>query len=277
MQDVFKISILCEDQARMGYKDKTFLAQHGFSVFIEAGRRILFDTGASDVFLHNAALFGIDLHTTDLIVLSHGHWDHADGLKALCETSSSKFRLLAHPGVFADRHKASGEYNGIGPPREEIEDIYDLVLSPVPYRITEEIYFLGEIPRKNDFEAKKTDFYYEQKGETFPDFILDDSALAIITRKGLVIVSGCSHAGICNIVEYARKVTGQDRLHAVLGGFHLLGNPVQLERTIEFFKVNRVAHLYPMHCTDLPAMTRFYQEFGIEKLCAGDTITIDMK
>jgi 7,8-dihydropterin-6-yl-methyl-4-(beta-D-ribofuranosyl)aminobenzene 5'-phosphate synthase len=275
MQNAIKISILCEDQARMGYKDKIFLAQHGFCAFIEADRRILFDTGASDVFLHNATLFGIDLNTTDLVVLSHGHWDHGDGLKALCETSSAKFRLLAHPGVFADRHKASGEYNGIGWHREEIAARFDLVLAEAPYRIAKGIYFLGQIPRINEFEARKTNFYHVKEGERFPDFILDDSALAIDTLKGLVIVSGCSHAGICNIVDHARKVTGQDRVHAVLGGFHLLGNPVQLERTIEFFKANRVAHLYPMHCTDLPAMTRFYQEFGIQKLCAGDSIVID--
>lgn len=108
-----------------------------------------------------------------------------------------------------------------------------------------------------------------------PDFILDDSALAIVTCLGLVIVAGCCRAGICNIVEHARKVTGQEQLHTVLGGFHLLANPVHVESTIEYFRANRVAHLYPMPCTDLPTLSRFYRAFGIRKLCAGDSITID--
>ncbi len=274
MNENVKITILCEDQARMGYKDKIFLAQHGFSVFIEADRKILFDTGAGDVFAHNAALAGIDLKESDCIALSHGHWDHSDGLAALAETPGRKCPLLVHPGVFVDRHKASGEYNGIGWRREKVESRFDLIVSAAPYRIAEGIYFLGEIPRENDFEAQKTAFYFVNNDETFPDFILDDTALAIDTPRGLVIVSGCSHAGICNIVEHARKVTGQHRVHAVLGGFHLLADPVQLEKTIAYFKANPVEHLYPMHCTDLPALCGFYRAFGIRKLCAGDSITI---
>ncbi|MDD2603579.1 MAG: MBL fold metallo-hydrolase [Desulfobacterales bacterium] len=274
MNESVKITILCEDQARMGFRDKIFLAQHGFSVFIEADRKILFDTGAGDVFARNAALAGIDLAETDCIVLSHGHWDHSDGLAALAETPVPACPLLLHPGVFVDRHKANGEYNGIGWRREQIAARFDLVESATPYRIAEGIHFLGQIPRENDFEGQATAFYVVNNHEKFPDFILDDSALAIGSPEGLVIVSGCSHAGICNIVEHARRVTGQDRVHTVLGGFHLLGNPGQLEQTIAYFKTNRVEHLYPMHCTDLPALARFHQEFGIRKLCAGDAVEI---
>jgi 7,8-dihydropterin-6-yl-methyl-4-(beta-D-ribofuranosyl)aminobenzene 5'-phosphate synthase len=275
MNENLKITILCEDQARMGYKDKIFLAQHGFSVIVEADRQILFDTGATDLFMHNAALSGIDLKKTDLIVLSHGHWDHADGLMALNTRMDRRFSLLTHPGAFVDRHKATGEYNGIGWHREQIAEKFNLITSEAPYCIGKGIYFLGEIPRANDFEAQTTNFYFVDNGELWSDFILDDSALAIETKWGIVIVAGCSHAGICNIVEHARKVTGQERLHTVLGGFHLLANPVQVERTIEYFQANHVEHLYPMHCTDLPALSRFYQAFGIRKLCAGDSITID--
>lgn len=269
-----KITILCEDQARMGFRDKIFLAQHGFSAFIEADRKILFDTGAGDVFAHNAALAGIDLAETDCIVLSHGHWDHSDGLAALAETQGRRYSLLVHPGAFVDRHKATGQYNGIGWRREEIATRFDLIESKTPYRIAEGISFLGEVPRTNSFEAQKTAFFTIDNGEQHPDFISDDSALAIDTPQGLVIVSGCSHAGICNIVEHARKVTGQDRVHTVLGGFHLLSDPVQLSNTVAYFKANRVEHLYPMHCTDLPALCAFYQAFGIRKLCAGDSVVI---
>lgn len=274
MKKSIKISILCEDQVKMGYMDKIFLAQHGFSAFIEAEKNILFDTGSTGVFIGNAALLEIDLNAIDLIVLSHGHWDHTNGLKALHKKGIKK-KLLVHPGAFVDRRKTTGEYNGILYNQEEIAEKFDLILSREPYQITDNIYFLGEIPRLNDFEAQKTTFFYMDKGEKLQDFVMDDTALAIRTEKGLVIVTGCSHAGICNIVEYARQVTNQDKVYVVMGGFHLLGNQVQLQKTTDYFLKNRVEHLYPMHCTDLQSLSKFYEAFGIKKLCAGDTIEIN--
>jgi len=276
MTNAVKIFILCEDQANKGFKDNIFLAQHGFSVFIAAEQKILFDTGATDVFMHNAGLFGIDVTTADWIVLSHGHWDHADGLRALGKAAAPKMRVLVHPGAFVDRRKATGQYNGISCSREEMAQKFDLVLSKEPFRLSERICFLGEIPRVNDFEAQQTTFYHLQGADRQPDFITDDTALAIETPKGLVIVTGCSHAGICNIVEYAKKVTGQERVLAVIGGFHLLGDRHQLEKTIDYFKRRPVAHLYPMHCTDLEALCTFHHAFGIQKLCAGDTLTFEI-
>jgi 7,8-dihydropterin-6-yl-methyl-4-(beta-D-ribofuranosyl)aminobenzene 5'-phosphate synthase len=275
MTSDIKISILCEDQAKMGFRDKIFLAQHGFSVFVEADQRILFDTGATNVFIHNAALLGIDVNTTDWIVLSHGHWDHADGLNELQAVSESKMKILVHPGAFVDRRKATGQYNGMFYNRGEMAQKFDLVLSRDPYQLTDRLYFLGEIPRINDFEAQKTTFFHLQGKDKLPDFIPDDTALAIKTQKGLVIITGCSHAGICNIVEYAKQVTRQSNVFAVMGGFHLLGDRVQLQKTIAYFRKNPVDHLYPMHCTDLPALSEFHQAFGIQKLCTGDTIVFD--
>ena len=267
------ISILCEDQAKMGFLDKKFLGQHGFSVFIEAEKRILFDTGASDVFMHNAALLDIDPDTADWIVLSHGHWDHTDGLRAL--PTKEKKNLLAHPGVFVDRRKANGMYNGMACTRQELDRRFNLILSKEPYRICDSIYFLGEIPRSNDFEARQTAFFHMEENQRYEDFLMDDSALAIETKNGLVIVTGCSHAGICNIVEHAKHITGQRHVHAVLGGFHLMGDSTQLRKTIDYFKENTVDHLYPMHCTTLPALAEFHTAFGIEKLSAGDTLSLD--
>ena len=89
-----------------------------------------------------------------------------------------------------------------------------------------------------------------------------------------MIVTGCSHAGICNIVEYAKQITHQEKVYAVVGGFHLLGDRVQLEKTVAYFSKNKVDHLYPMHCTDLPSLSRFYETFGVEKLCAGDMLVL---
>ena len=161
------ISILCEDQAGMGFRDKIFLAQHGLSVFIEEDRRILFDTGASDIFLHNAGLMGIDANSADWNVLSHGHWDHADGLMALASGKSPKARLLTHPGVFTDRYRATGEFNGMALSRDETAEKFDLIQSEEPYQLTDHTWFLGQIPRNNDFESQTTGLYFlDQGGKT---------------------------------------------------------------------------------------------------------------
>jgi 7,8-dihydropterin-6-yl-methyl-4-(beta-D-ribofuranosyl)aminobenzene 5'-phosphate synthase len=258
----------------MGFLDKVFLAEHGLSIFVEAGKRILFDTGATNVFMHNAELLGIDLVTADVIALSHGHWDHTNGLNSFQPTGTRK-KLLAHPQIFADRHRATGEYNGAGFTQQEAAARFNLILTTEPYQLDDHIYFLGEIPRANDFEAREAKFFFLDGQEKRPDFIMDDSALAIRTNQGLVIVTGCSHAGICNIVEYAKEVSNDNRVHAVLGGFHLLDNSEQLEKTIAYFHENPVGHLYPMHCTGLPALSRFHKTFGIMKLCAGDVIEVN--
>jgi 7,8-dihydropterin-6-yl-methyl-4-(beta-D-ribofuranosyl)aminobenzene 5'-phosphate synthase len=274
METSVKISILMENQARMGFLDKIFLAQHGLSVFVEASKRILFDAGATGMFMHNAEQLGIDLEATDVIILSHGHWDHSDGLKSFRPAGIKKV-LVGHPQIFIDRHRATGDYNGVGFTEQEAAESFDLLLTKDPYRLDDHLYFLGEIPRVNDFEAKQTKFFQLDGQEKRPDFIMDDSALAICTDKGLVIVTGCSHAGICNIVEHSKKVCNENRVHAVLGGFHLLDNSEQLEKTITYFLENPVGQLYPMHCTGLPALSRFYEAFGIKKLCAGDVIEIN--
>ena len=268
------MTILCEDQARMGFRDKVFSGQHGLAVFIEAGATILLDAGPSAVILENARRAGIDLQHTEWIVLSHGHWDHADGLLALAE-SGIRPKLICHPGVFVDRRKPTGEFNGVAFGRDWAKEAFSLVESAAPRQIGDKIWYLGEIPRQNDFEAQQTAFFSIQADKRQPDFLPDDTALAIGTDKGLVVVTGCSHAGICNICEYAKTVTGEHRLHTVLGGFHLLYDSEVLEKTIAYFKDQGPVHLYPMHCTALPALARFYQAFKIEKLCTGDTLTIE--
>jgi len=267
------ISILMEDQAKMGFLNRKFLAQHGFSIFIEGEINVLFDAGPTDSFIKNAPLLGIDLQKTDCVALSHGHWDHTDGLASL-ELDGLKRQLVAHPDLFTDRHKSTGEYNGTALNRERLTDRFDLTLTREPLFLSEKVVFLGEIPRQNDFEAQTTTFFKMLRGKQSEDFVMDDTALAVKTRHGLVIITGCSHAGICNIVEHARTICQEKKVHMVLGGFHLLGNENQLSATIDYFKTTPVDHLYPMHCTDLLSLCAFRLHFGIRKLCAGDTLSV---
>ena len=269
-----RMTVLCEDQARMGFLDKKYSGQHGLSILIEAHKKILFDVGPSGVFLENARLAGALLDDLDWVVLSHGHWDHTDGLEALA-ASGLRPKLLAHPQVFADRHKASGEFNGMAMSRERAAALFPLTESEEPVQLAPDIWFLGQIPRTNDFESKRTTFFQMVDGRKEPDFLLDDTALALCRPEGLVVVTGCSHAGICNICEHAKSVTNVRNLHMVIGGFHLLEDSPVVDKTIAYFTQQNVERLYPMHCTALPALARLWQTFGIKKFCAGDVLELD--
>ena len=254
-----KIIILSENTA--GGK---FLAEHGLSYLIEHnGKYILFDTGHSDVFFKNAAQMGIDLQETiDTVVLSHGHWDHGGGLGYL-----ENKPLITHPDAFISRfRKRDHTAIGLELNKNELEKRYQLVIKDHPYTIYPEFIFLGAVPRLNNFEAQSTPFIDENDKD---DFVPDDSALAINLNGELVIVSGCAHSGICNIVEYAKKITGVDRIKAVIGGFHLKENNLQTQKTIQYFEKNKVEILYPSHCTELPALAAFYEVFKIQQLKTG--------
>lgn len=253
-----KLSILTENSA-----SANFFAEHGLSYFIEYDdKKILFDAGASDVFLKNAEKLKIDINSADCIVLSHGHWDHGNGLKYLQDKP-----LICHPTVFFKRYRKGVNTNiGLELDFEILNQQFDIRINKEPFCITSKIIFLGEIPRVNTFEAQTTSFVYKNGKE---DFVSDDSALAIIINDELVIVSGCAHSGICNITEYAKKVTGINTVKAVIGGFHLKKQDNQTKKTIEYFKTNKVKQLLPSHCTQLPALAAFYKEFNIEHVKTG--------
>lgn len=256
-----KITVLSEAKAMDG-----FSSEHGLSFLIQAdGKRILFDTGASDLYIRSAQKLGIDLNDVDMLVLSHGHWDHGNGLPYIADKP-----LLCHPACFKKRfRKQGGENIGIASPRAELTERFELQESRESVRISEHLWFLGEIPRLSDFEAKDTQFVLEDGS---PDFIMDDSGLACITEKGLVVISGCAHSGICNMVEQARKVSGQERLAAVIGGFHLKAVNEQTRRTVEWLKEAGVPQIFPSHCTMDPALHHFYNELGINEVIVGNTI-----
>jgi 7,8-dihydropterin-6-yl-methyl-4-(beta-D-ribofuranosyl)aminobenzene 5'-phosphate synthase len=258
-----KLTVLTENVA-----GGRFLAEHGLSYLIEHdGKTILFDTGHSDVFLQNARQMGIELQdVVDLIVLSHGHWDHGDGLQYI----ESK-TLITHPNAFIKRTRKNGLINiGLSLDKETLEKRFKLITSAKPYKISESIIFLGEIPRSNNFESQSTNFADENGVE---DFVPDDSALAIVQDKSLIIVSGCAHSGICNICEYAKKVTGISKISAVIGGFHLKHIDEQTQQTIAYLKNEQIAEVIPSHCTELPALSAFYSEFKIDQLKTGQVLS----
>ncbi len=256
-----KLTVLSEARALEG-----FGTEHGLSYLIEAdGKKILFDTGASDLFRKNAGKLGIDLEEVDLVVLSHGHFDHGDGLAFIRDKP-----LVCHPGCFRERFRKSGLSSiGLALSKAEVESRMRLETTRKPRKLTAGLWFLGEIPRENDFEATRTNYVLEGGRE---DFITDDSGLAYATGDRLVVISGCAHSGICNIISYAGRVTGAEQVEAVVGGFHLSRLDHRTDRTISCMKELGIKRVMPSHCTMEPALGAFRKVFGDHPVRAGDTI-----
>ena len=253
-----RLSVLTENVAS-GY----FRAEFGLSYLIEQDNEtILFDTGHTDNFLQNVKRLNIDIDKVKTVILSHGHWDHGNGLKYI-----KNKKLICHPNVFMKRYRRTDNfYIGLDLSYKKLKKRFDIITSKEPYHISENVIFLGEIPRLNLFESQTTPFVDEDGND---DFIMDDSALAIIKNGELIVVTGCSHSGICNIIEYAKKVTGLNKIKVVMGGFHLALNNNQTKQTINYFKEQKVKYLLPSHCTKLPALTAFRNEFDINQVTAG--------
>jgi 7,8-dihydropterin-6-yl-methyl-4-(beta-D-ribofuranosyl)aminobenzene 5'-phosphate synthase len=228
-------------------------------------RRILFDTGQSDMFIKNAATMNADLGRIDMIVLSHGHFDHGNGLEHLDGGT-----LICHPGCFVKRYRRfDNTYIGLKKTKDDLSNKFKLTTSAKPIKISDSIVFLGEIPRITDFESQTTTFMLD---DGTPDLVMDDSAIALLHDKGLFVVTGCGHAGIVNTLEHARKITGIQKLFGIMGGFHLREIDHQTKKTIEYLKKNLAEHVLPSHCNSGPALTAFYESFGTRQIKTGDKI-----
>ncbi|OFY66855.1 MAG: hypothetical protein A2Y71_11615 [Bacteroidetes bacterium RBG_13_42_15] len=256
-----KISVLTENHA-----GSFTMAEHGLSYLIEYdGKTILFDTGQSDMYLKNAQIMNINMKNLDMIILSHGHFDHGDGLSYLPGSN-----LLCHPGCFVRRYrKTDKKYIGLKNTRDELSSMYNMITSAGPYKISDKIYFLGEIPRLTDFESQSTSFVFE---DGTPDFVMDDSAMAMALPEGLFVVTGCGHSGIVNTLEHAKRITGQEKVFGIMGGFHLKEIDHQTKETIAYLKKSEINHIFPSHCTELPALSSLYDNFRIRQLKTGDIL-----
>jgi len=241
--------------------DRYFLAEPGVSYFIEIGDfRVLFDTGYSSIFISNAEKLGLDLRHLDDVVLSHAHLDHTWGLQHLIRYfTDSRFekstvkppRLVAHPSIFFPRYVNQIGDIGCLISEEKAAQHFELALSAVPLELCPGLLFLGEIERRTPFESNRPIGKVLCPDGEKDDFVLDDSALVYRSPEGLVIITGCAHAGICNTVERAMDVCGDDRIVDIVGGFHLLDPPEeQMKETLTYFKKWKPRVVHAGHCTD---------------------------
>ena len=221
-----------------------FENEHGLSLLIEVdGKKILMDAGQTEIYKRNAKRLGIDLSLIDTIALSHGDYDHGNGLKYF----DNKVTLVCHPNCNCYRKsKRTGNYDGLNQSPDELKKKFDVCESKEPYYISENVIFLGQIKKYNDFEHGNLPMT-DEKGNDY--LHLDDSGLAIKTEEGLIVISGCAHSGICNTVEYAKEITGEQRILSIIGGFHLKEVNERTLKTIDYMKNINIKSIYLAHCT----------------------------
>jgi 7,8-dihydropterin-6-yl-methyl-4-(beta-D-ribofuranosyl)aminobenzene 5'-phosphate synthase len=273
------------------FTDEPLLAEHGFSALVElkdAGLTVLWDAGMSRVaLLENVQRMKIDLAQVDKVALSHGHPDHYAALSDVIgkvarrpvprewarDASVEEIRawvvgqkvpLVLHPAVLRERWGIAKDGRKYGPhlvPHEEWESAgAEPVVSEGPSRLGPGCWTTGAVPRRS-FEQSGTpaSMAYRQGPEFLRDYLEDDQSIVInVKDKGLVVLTGCAHSGIVNTVNYAREIGGVQRVHAILGGFHLgRASDDQIERTIDEIAAHGPALIAPSHCTGFKAIARF--------------------
>jgi 7,8-dihydropterin-6-yl-methyl-4-(beta-D-ribofuranosyl)aminobenzene 5'-phosphate synthase len=258
-------------------KADTFLAEHGLSLLVtvwygEEKHTILFDTGYTKIgVLHNMEQLGLNIEDIEVIVLSHGHMDHTGSLNAILDKIPGTIPLVLHPGAFVyPRYTRQPDGSKNIWPQTLTRDALaqknvEVVESKTPTLIADEMIMVtGEVERTTSFEKGMPNALVEKNGEIVQDPIMDDQAIVMkLNGKGLVVISGCAHAGIINTLAFAQKTIGEQSIHAVLGGFHLSGPFFEKihDETIQEMKKMDPDVIMPMHCTGLKAIQRFQKEF----------------
>jgi 7,8-dihydropterin-6-yl-methyl-4-(beta-D-ribofuranosyl)aminobenzene 5'-phosphate synthase len=290
--DKLVVTTLLEDYAGYG---TSFWGQHGVSFLIDVTlgnttKRILFDTGqSSEPIIHNMKILGIEPNTIDMIAISHCHFDHTGGLVGMLkQIKKQDVPVLAHPGLLRPHfimdipdpgYWLLSEVGMIKENTEENVRKYGGYLNLVakPFELMPGVLWSGEVERVTDFEKTVTLAARTiREGEVVEDQILDDISLAVnVKDDGLFVISGCSHAGIVNIVRQCMRITQIERIKAVIGGFHLVdAGQDRVSKTGKALKDLAVEKVYTGHCTGFEAEMAIHGEFkqNFAKLQCGAVI-----
>lgn len=253
---MFKIRLLAENYARK----RDMLAEHGLSIWIEKDdKNILFDTGQSEIFSLNAEQIGIDIAKANLLILSHGHYDHAGGVPEFCRVNHDA-PVYIHHAAFHKRYYGKGKSGSdIGIPWSKQANsemnfpLRRLIFNKDSVNIDENIVISGEIPATVLFEDHPQNFYIDDgDGVLSPDMIGDEQMLLIKGDSGLYVFVGCSHVGIVNCIKYAQKLFPNDKIVGVIGGMHLeSASDIRIQKTIQYFLESDIQTVIPLHCTGM--------------------------
>lgn len=265
-----KLTVLADNTTLI---DHYYLGEPAVSYYIEDGdTKLLFDAGYSDVFIKNAETLGIDLSSVSMMVFSHGHNDHTGGLLSLSRNNMlSGCTVIAHSLAFRPKFYKETSIGSLLT-EDEVAERFHFTPHSSPVQVSEHLTFLGEIPSLHDFEPRKAIGTYHDVDGVHPDCVLDDSALVFKNENGLFIITGCSHSGICNIIDYAMTVCGDDRITGVIGGFHLFDVTPQVEKTIAYLKKHNISQLYPCHCVSFVVKAELHKSIPVTEVGVGLTL-----
>ena len=255
---------------------ETLVAEHGLCLLITVHvnnetHSVVLDAGYNSFSVrHNCRVLGLSLDQVEAVVVSHGHMDHTGGLEAVLEDVKKPLKVIVHPEAFSKRLVDFPGRGRVAFPsvltREKLKLLEaEIVESTGPLSLADDaILVTGSIPRVTSFEKGMPGALKESGGEYVPDAIEDDQAIVMrLENNGLVVVSGCAHSGIINSVLRAKELTGESRVHAVVGGFHLTGPGMEplVSTTLEEMKTLAPKVIVPMHCTGPEAVRRFANDF----------------
>ena len=277
---MLKIAILAENLVRK----RNLLAEHGLSLWIEDGaEKVLFDTGQTDVYVHNAREMNIDLSAAHSVVLSHGHFDHVGGL-AFYPKAARWPRVFAHQDAFLPKFErvqdSPDQFKAIGFPwdRKDLDHLENhLMLNTSTMQIGEKMFICSGIPRMTDFETPAAQLMVKIDNQMVVDDLHDEQILVCQREQGLVVILGCSHPGLVNCLLFVQQLFPGMKILKIIGGMHLeKANEERLQQTMTF--LDRMgADIVPLHCTGQNVVWQMKQELGERVLirCTGDEIQID--
>ena len=261
----FKITTLIENNPDV---NNLLLSEHGLSLYIEIDEiKIMFDTGQSRDFIKNAGKLNVNLSDLTYIVLSHGHYDHSGGFRKLVDKVGNSYKLIVGQGFFYNKYKLlednTYKYIGNSFDKKYIEknNIKIKYIDEDIFYLTEEIMIFSNFKRNNDFEFINKKFKVKRDEEYLLDDFSDEIVIVVKVPKGLVVILGCSHVGVVNILETIIKRTGMN-IYGIIGGTHLVeADEQRLKKTIEFLKEKSIQILGVSHCTGAYAAEEIKCEF----------------